>query len=198
MVGPGVDLLRGEPQGDLGLGALDGVRAVADVAAHVDAHVAADGSGGRVGGVGGAEHHAAGLDGVEALPHHAAHGTHHHVVDEAAEELLVGEVSVVLLQVLAAWGHELHGLELEALVLETADDVADEPALDAVRLDHDVGALGVARHCEVVVGVEGGGEESGKGERSEGREGLKETFPRPELLLSLGLTHGGWTTSMPS
>ena len=66
------------------LGALDGVRTVADVAANVDAEVTTDGAGGRVGGVGGAQHNTASLDGVVALPHHAAHGAHHHVPAENA------------------------------------------------------------------------------------------------------------------
>jgi hypothetical protein len=35
--------------------------------------------------------------------------------------------------------------QLEALLLETGDDLGDEAALDAVRLDHDEGAL--AGHC---------------------------------------------------
>ena len=42
---------------------------------HLDAEVTPDGAGGGVGGVGGAEHHAAGLDGVETLPDHSEHGT---------------------------------------------------------------------------------------------------------------------------
>ena len=40
--------------------------------------------------------------------------------------------------------HELHGDELESLLLEPLDDVAAEAALHAVRLDHDEGALVVA------------------------------------------------------
>ena len=42
---------------------------------HLDAEVAPDGAGGGVGGVGGAEHHAAGLHSVETLPDHSEHGT---------------------------------------------------------------------------------------------------------------------------
>ena len=40
--------------------------------------------------------------------------------------------------------HELHGDELESLLLEPLDDVAAEAALHAVGLDHDEGALVVA------------------------------------------------------
>ena len=42
---------------------------------HLDAEISPDGAGGGVGGVGSAEHHAAGLDGVETLPDHSEHGT---------------------------------------------------------------------------------------------------------------------------
>lgn len=40
---------------------------------------------------------------------------------------------------------ELEGDDFESAFLKARDDLADESALDAVRLDHDVGALGV-RH----------------------------------------------------
>lgn len=50
--------------------------------------------------------------------------------DEALEEALAGEVSVVLLEVLLAWGGELHGNELEATVLEARDDGANEATLE--------------------------------------------------------------------
>ena len=42
---------------------------------YLDAEISPDGAGGGVGGVGGAEHHAAGLHGVETLPDHGEHGT---------------------------------------------------------------------------------------------------------------------------
>ena len=45
--------------------------------------------------------------------------------------------------------HELHGDELEPLLLEPLDDVAHEAALHAVRLDHDEGAL-VISHLKVI------------------------------------------------
>lgn len=49
---PGVHAF-GEPKGDLLLGVLNRVTSVADVASNVDAEVAADGAGGRLGGLGG-------------------------------------------------------------------------------------------------------------------------------------------------
>ena len=44
--------------------------------------------------------------------------------------------------------HELHGDELESLLLKALDDVAHEAPVDSVRLDHDEGALLVGRHGE--------------------------------------------------
>ena len=61
-LGPLVQLGRGEPQTDLVVGALDRVRAVADVATDLDREVASDGARGGVGGVGGAKHHSASFD----------------------------------------------------------------------------------------------------------------------------------------
>ena len=56
-----------EPEGNLGLRTLHGVRAVANVAAHVDAHVAANRARCAVSRVGCAKHDTASLDGIEAL-----------------------------------------------------------------------------------------------------------------------------------
>ena len=50
------------------------------------------------------------LDGVEALPDHGDDWARGHVVDEAREELLGGQISVVLFEVFAGWGDEFHGL----------------------------------------------------------------------------------------
>jgi len=86
----------GEPEGNLLFGGLDSVRAVADVHADLDGEVATDGAGGGVGGVGLAEHLAAGLDGTLANPDHAADGAGEHVLDQLGEEGALGEVSVVL------------------------------------------------------------------------------------------------------
>lgn len=37
--------------------------------------------------------------------------------------------------------HELHPAQVETLLFEPLDDLADESALDAIRLDHDVCSL---------------------------------------------------------
>lgn len=96
--GPGDQLLLVEPQSDLLLGRLDGIGAVDDVAADLDAEVTTDGAGQGVGGVGGTEHLTAGLDHIEALPDHGHHGAGVHVVDESGEEGASRQVGVVLLQ----------------------------------------------------------------------------------------------------
>ncbi len=110
---------------------------------------------GRLEGVGGAEHNTAGLDGVKSLPDHGDDGAGGHVLDEAGEEGLALEIGVVcghgsaparrcdaialsrihtLLEVLLGGVDELEGDQLEAALLEAGDDLADEVALNAVRL----------------------------------------------------------------
>lgn len=138
--------------------------------------------------VGRAEHRAAGLDGIKALPDHGDDRSSRHVLDEAREEGLALEVLVVcvyrsssihristssaarltLLEVLRGSVDHLERDKLEATLLETGDDGANETALDTVRLwrrvyallstlqaigaqlivylDHDIGLLG-SRHC---------------------------------------------------
>ena len=142
----GHELLGLEPEGDLAVGALDAVGAVADVASDVDGVVAADGAGERVGGVGGAEENAAALDDVEALPDHTDDGAGGEVLAETAVEGLSGEVNVVGLGLLEGGVDHLEGNELVALALEAGDDLAGEAALDAVGLDSDEGTLGLGGH----------------------------------------------------
>lgn len=73
------DLGRREPEGNLLLGVLNAVGAVADIAADIDGVVTTDGAGGGSQGVGGTEDGAAGLDSVLALPDHGADGAAQHV-----------------------------------------------------------------------------------------------------------------------
>ena len=73
------DLRGREPEGNLLLGVLNAVGAVADVAADIDGVVTTDGAGGGGQGVGGTEDGAAGLDDVLALPDHGADGAAQHV-----------------------------------------------------------------------------------------------------------------------
>ena len=95
-----------------------------------DGVVATDGA--RLGGerVGGAEDLAAGLDGVTAFPDHGADGAAAHVGNQSREEGLVGEIGIVLLEVLLGGGGELDGGKLEATGLEAGDDGADEATLE--------------------------------------------------------------------
>merc|ERR1740133_371635 len=71
---PGDDLRLREPERDLLLGVLHRVRAVANVATHLDRVVAADRAGQRLLRVGRPQHRAAHLDRVGALPDHALTG----------------------------------------------------------------------------------------------------------------------------
>ena len=64
---------------DLLLSVLNGVRAVANVAADGKGEVTTDGARGGGEGVGGAEEDTAGLDGVTSLPDHGADGARGHV-----------------------------------------------------------------------------------------------------------------------
>lgn len=139
---PGVDTLR-EPQTDLLLRSLDAVRAVADVATDVEGEVTADGARGRVGGLGGTEHDTASLDGAHTLPHHAAHGTRVHVLNQTSEKALRGQIRVVLLKKGSGGGEKLKSLELEALLLKSRNDFTNQTSLDAIGLDHDISSL----HC---------------------------------------------------
>ena len=68
-------------------------------------------------------------------------GSRRHVRDETREELLPRQILVVLLHVTLPGRCELHGDELVSLLFETFDDFADKSTLDAVGLDHDVGAF---------------------------------------------------------
>merc|ERR1719164_414790 len=87
-----------EPKGDFLFGGLNSVRAVAEVAANVNAEVTTDSAKGRISGLSSTEHLPAFYNCVLSLPYHAANGTGVHVGDKAREEALAGKVSVVLLK----------------------------------------------------------------------------------------------------
>ena len=124
-----------EPQVDLALSGLDGVGTVDDVVAHVAAEVAANGAGLALHGLGGAHHLASDGDDVVALPDHGNDGGGAHEAGEAGIELLSLVLGVVLLEELHGGHHHLQTDELEALLLEASDDLADVSALDAVGLN---------------------------------------------------------------
>lgn len=153
LIDPGVvgaapvdDAIR-KPQRNLLVGALHSVTPVDNVPADLDAVVATDGTRLRGSRVSGANDLAASGNGSLPLPHHGHHRAGDNVLHQGAEEGLGGEVGVVLLGEGALHLHHLHSLKEEALLLKTADDVADKAALHAVRLDHDEGHLGVG-HCD--------------------------------------------------
>ncbi len=52
----------------------------------------------------------------------------------------------MLFEMSLAWGDEFQGDKLEAALFETGDDGANKSALDAIGLDHDVGAFS-GDHC---------------------------------------------------
>lgn len=131
----------GEPELDLGLGVLDAVGTVAKVTADVNAEVTTDGTGERGEGVSLTKELTASLNGLLAGPDHTNDRTGGHVGHETGEEGLGLEVLVVLLEDVTGGLHELKGLKLVTLGLETADDLANKTALDTVGLDHDVGAF---------------------------------------------------------
>jgi hypothetical protein len=76
---PGVDLLWLEPKSNLLLCAVNGVRAVADVAADINGEVTTDGAWSGGSWVGGTEEDTASLDGVTAFPDHGADWAGSHV-----------------------------------------------------------------------------------------------------------------------
>ena len=67
-------LAVGEPESDLGLSGLDGVRSVDDVTANIDAEVATDGAWCGVERLCGTEHFAASDDSIVTFPDHSANG----------------------------------------------------------------------------------------------------------------------------
>merc|ERR1719184_722365 len=149
--GPVTELLGLEPEGNLVVGRLNSVRAMADVAPDMDGEVSPDGSREGSGRVGFTKHNTTSLHCVQTLPNHGADRAAGHVGDKPTEESLAGEVSVVLLQVLHRGLHHLHRDQLETLLLKARDNLANKAALDAVRLDHDEGPL--SGHDDSGVGI---------------------------------------------
>lgn len=141
MVVPGDDFLLGEPELDLLLSILNGIRSVADVSAGDDAVISSDGSGVGIERVSGSEDLSSGGDCGFSLPNHADNGAGEHVFDECGEEGPCGEVGIVSLEMLAGRLHELECSEVVTSLLEAGDDGSHQSSLHTVRLDHDVGTL---------------------------------------------------------
>jgi len=131
------DLSPIKPQSDLLLSVLNAVGSVADIAADVNGKITTDGTRSRCKGVGCTKESAASLDSITTFPHHCADGPAQHVGDEAIEEWFIGQISVMLLQVLLGWGHELDGSKLIPAVLKSADDGPNKTTLNPIRLNCD-------------------------------------------------------------
>ena len=111
---PRSDSLR-KPQSNLTFSVLDGVRAMADVSSNINGEVTADSSRSRVGWLGSTQHHTASLDSTLSLPHHAAHRTGEHVLNQSSKESLGGQISVVSLEQLTLRLEKLQSLQFESL-----------------------------------------------------------------------------------
>src|SRR5918996_4896441 len=103
--------------------------------------IAADGSGNGLEGVGGAHYLAHPGDRIGALDDHRNHRAGRDELDELGEERLLGVLRVVLPGEAVVDREQLHLADVAALGLYPADDLADEPATDAVGFDHHEGLL---------------------------------------------------------
>jgi hypothetical protein len=130
----GLNFLLLEPQANLLLGSFDRVGTVADVSADVNGVITTNGAWGRLKRVGGTKDGTTLLNNVLTLPDGSDDRTGSHVLQEAWEERLGLEVSVVFTQELLRRSGHLHGDQLETTLLETVQDWANEASLDSVRL----------------------------------------------------------------
>lgn len=117
----------GEPQGNFLLGALNAIRAMADIATNINTIVTTDSSGSASQGIGFTEHLAASLDDILALPDHGENGSTGHKVNETGEEGLSAQVSIVLVEELARGSHHLGSQELETALLKTTHNLTNLP-----------------------------------------------------------------------
>jgi hypothetical protein len=92
------NILISEPESDLLLGVLNGVRAVADVSASDDAEISSHSSWTGLYGVGGTDEDSAGGDGVLVFPNHIDNRAREHLLDEGGEEGSGTEILVVFLK----------------------------------------------------------------------------------------------------
>lgn len=119
------NLTLAEPERNLFVSILDGVRTVANVPSSDDAEISSDGSRAGLEGVSGTEKDSSGGDGGLALPDHTDNGARKHVLDEMGEEGSLLEVLVVLLEKLLGGVDELEGPEVVSSLLEPGNDGAN-------------------------------------------------------------------------
>src|SRR5690606_11358455 len=151
---PGSGQVR-EEELDLALGRVGGVRTVDDVGLDVETVVAADGAGSGEDRVGGARQGAERLDRPVALHHHGDQRAAGDELHQRREERLFDVLLVMRFRGLFVQGAQLHGDDLEALALDTGDDLADDVAPHAIGLDQDKGALHGAFLLETSLAVYG-------------------------------------------
>lgn len=97
---PGDDLALLEPESNLFLGVLNGIRTVAYVPSNINSEVAADCAWLRGKGVGGTEESTSGLHSITTFPNHSADGSATHILDEPWKERLGGEILIMLFKML--------------------------------------------------------------------------------------------------
>eukprot|EP00701_Giardia_intestinalis_P002270 XP_001706094.1 Hypothetical protein GL50803_29485 [Giardia lamblia ATCC 50803] len=134
-------LLWLEPESYLTRRIIEIGRAVNDVPPDVNAEVPAYRAGSRLGRLRDPHHGAGYAHHIGALPDHGADGAAGQELAEPGEERPGGVLLVVLLDKVLRRHKELHGDQLEAPALEAGDYLADEAALDTVRLHHEKGAF---------------------------------------------------------
>ena len=151
MVRPAAEVSFIEPESNFSVGRFDCVRAVADVAANINAEVTTDGAWVGVKRLSGTEHFTASSYSVCTFPDHGADRASDHVINKTTEEALGGQVSVVLFHVRSSWCTKLHGDELESLLFEALNDCTNKSSLDSVGLDHNESSLHRCfNHCACV------------------------------------------------
>lgn len=134
-----LDLLLGlEPESDLTLGRLRGVRAMAHVSPCHDAVISSDCPWVGVQRICGSQQLPAGYHCCLALPDHPHDWPRLHVLNQMWEEWLLCQILVVLSQQLLGRIDHLESSQMEAFLLEAGDNIAHESTLHTVWLHHDV------------------------------------------------------------
>ena len=120
-----------------------------DIPANLNAEIPSNGTWLRISWIGLAQHHSACLHHIEPLPYHGHHRPLVHVLHQPWEERTVFQVNVVLLQVFLRSPKELHGHQVEALLLEALDDLSRQATLHAIWLGGNAGMLEVGHGLKV-------------------------------------------------
>ena len=124
-----------EPETNLTLSRLDGVRSVNDVVSHIAAEVSTNGTGSRLQRLGSTHHLTSNGNNVVTLPHHSNDSRGAHETSEAGVETLTLVLSVVLLQEGHGGNEHLQTHELEALLLEAGNNLTNVSTLDSIGLN---------------------------------------------------------------